>query len=127
MQEKAKFVIELDLDVLEETAEAFKRLDIEFDAVGDMIYIPEEIMRDIIFTGADMDEILTATNEYLNKKGDPHRLMDEFSQLTPKIRRDMMELLTVCTIWNNRRTVYDIQPDAWETFKRINPNAIRPA
>ena len=127
MQEKAKFVIELDLDVLEETADVFKRLDIEFDAVGNMICIPPEMMGDIIFTGADMDEILTAANEYLSEEGDPLRLMDEFSQLTPEIRRDMMELLTLCTVWDDRRTVNDIEPDAWETFKRMHPQAVRPA
>ena len=127
MQEKAKFVIELDLDVLEGTADVFKRLDIEFDAVDNMICILPEMIGKIIFTGADMDEILTAANEYLSKQGDPLRLMDEFSQLTPEIRRDIMELLTICTIWDDGRIVHGIEPDAWETFKRIHPNAIRPA
>ena len=130
MQEKAKFVIELDLDVLEETADVFKRLDIEFDTVGNMICLPTEMMGNIIFTGADMGEILTAANDYLSENGDSHRLLEEFSQLTPATRRDIMELLTLCANWHdgyNRRILDDIEPDAWETFKRIHPNAIRPA
>ena len=127
MKVKATFLIELDLDNLKEIASTFKRLDIKFDAVGNMVYIPEEIERDNIFTEADMDEILTATNEYLSKRDDPLRLMDEFSQLTPKTRWDMMELLAICTIWDDRRTVYDISPDAWETFKERHPEAVRPA
>ena len=130
MQEKAKFVIELDLDVLEGTADVFKRLDIEFDAVDNMICLPPEMMGNITFTGADMGEILTAANDYLSENGDSHRLLEEFSQLTPATRRDIMELLTLCANWHdgyNRRILDDIEPDAWETFKRIHPNAIRPA
>ena len=127
MQEMAKFVIELDLDTLEETASVLKQMDIEFDAVGNMICVPPEMMGDIIFTGADMDEILTAANEYLSDESDPHRFIDEFSQLTPEIRRDMMALLTSCTDWEDRKTIYEIQPDAWETFKELHPEAIRPA
>ena len=127
MREKAKFVIELDLDILEETADVFKRLDIEFDTVGNMICIPQEMIGEIIFTGAEMDEILTAANEYLNEKGDPHRLMKEFSQLTPAIRRDTMQLLTLCTDWDDRKTVNDIEPQAWESFKELHPEAVRPA
>ena len=129
MREKAKFVIELDLDTLEETAGLLKQMDIEFDAVGNMICLPPEMMRDIIFTftGADMDEILTAANEYLSEEGDPHRFMDEFSQLTPEIRRDMMALLTIATDWEDRKTVYEIEPDAWQTFKELHPEGVRPA
>ena len=127
MQEKAKFVIELDLDNLEEIASKFKQLDIEFDTMGNMICIPQDMIGEIIFTGADMEEILTAANEYLSENGDPHRLLEEFSQLTPATRRDTMELLTLCTDWYDPKTVNDIEPQAWETFKEHYPEAVRPA
>ena len=74
-----------------------------------------------------MEKTLTAANEYLNEKDDSHRLMKEFSQLTPEIRRDMMALLTICTDWEDRKTVNDIEPDAWETFKELHPEGVRPA
>ena len=127
MPEKGKFVIELDLDNLEEIASIFKRLDIEFDTVGNMICLPQDMIGEIIFTGADMEEILTAANEYLSENGDSHRLLEEFSQLTPAIRRDTMELLTLCTDWDDRKIVNDIDPQAWETFRKLRPEAIRPA
>ena len=127
MQEKATFVIELDLDNLEEIASTFKRLDIEFDTVGNMICLPQDMIGEVIFTGADMGEILTAANDYLSENGDSHRLLEEFWQLTPVIRRDMMELLTLCTDWDDRKILNDIEPEAWETFKEHYPEAMRPA
>ena len=130
MQEKATFLIELDLDNLEEIASTFKRLDTEFDAVGSMICLPQNIIGEITFTGADMGEILTEANNYLSENGDSHRLLEEFWQLTPATRRDIMELLTLCTNWHdgfNRRILNDIEPDAWDTFKELHPEAVRPA
>ena len=130
MQEKATFLIELDLDNLEEIASTFKRLDTEFDTVGSMICLPQNMIGEITFTGADMGEILTEANDYLSENGDSHRLLEEFSQLTPATRRDIMELLTLCTNWHdgyNRRILDDIEPDAWETFKEHHPEAVRPA
>ena len=130
MQEKATFLIELDLDNLEEIASTFKRLDTEFDAVGSMICLPQNIIGEITFTGADMGEILTEANNYLSENGDSHRLLEEFWQLTPATRRDIMELLTLCTNWHdgfNRRILNDIEPQAWDTFKELHPEAVRPA
>ena len=130
MQEKAKFVIELDLDNLEEIASKFKQLDIEFDTVGNMICLPQDMIEKVIFTGAEMGEILTAANKYLSENDDSHRLLEEFWQLTPVIRRDMMELLTFWADLQDGydgKTVNDIEPDAWETFKEQHPEAVRPA
>ena len=131
MKEKATFLIELDLDDLEEITSTFKRLDTEFDAVGSMICLPQNMIGQITFTGADMGEILTEANDYLSENGDSDRLLEEeFSQLTPATRRDIMELLTLCTDWHdgfNRRILNNIEPDAWETFKEYHPEAVRPA
>ena len=130
MQEKATFLIELDLDNLEEIASKFKQLNIKFDTVGNMICLPQDMIEKVIFTGAEMGEILTAANDYLSENGDSHRLLEEFWQLTPVIRRDMMELLTFWTDLHdgyNGKTVNDIEPDAWDTFKELHPEAVRPA
>ena len=130
MQEKATFLIELDLDMLEETAGLLKQMDIEFDTVGSMICLPQNMIGEITFTGADMGETLTEANNYLSENGDSHRLLEEFSQLTPATRRDIMELLTLCTHWHdgyNRRILDDIEPDAWESFKELHPEGVRPA
>ena len=70
-----------------------------------------------------MEKTLTAANEYLNQKDDSHRLIKEFSQLTPAICRDTMELLTLCTDWDHRKTVNDIEPQAWESFKELHPES----
>ena len=132
MQEKAKFVIELDLDNLEEIASKFKQLHIEFDTVGNMICLPQDMIG-AVFTGADMGEILTAANKYLSENDDSHQFPEEFSQLTPATRRDMMELLTLWTDWDDGydgydgKTVNDIELEAWETFKEQHPEAVRPA
>ena len=130
MQEKATFLIELDLDNLEEIASKFKQLDIKFDTVGNMICLPQDMIEKVIFTGADIGEILTAVNKYLSENDDSHRLLEEFWQLTPVIRRDMMELLTFWTDLHDGydgKTVNDIEPDAWDTFKELHPEAVRPA
>ena len=131
MKEKATFLIELNLDNLDEIASTFKQLDTEFDAVGSMICLPQNMIGQITFTGADMEEILTEANDYLSENGDSDRLLlEEFSQLTPATRRDMMELLTDCTDWHdgfNRRILNNIEPDAWDTFKEHHPEAVRPA
>ncbi len=127
MPEKAKFVIELDLDNLEEIAGIFKRLDIEFDTVDNMIRLPQDLVREAIFTGADMEEILTAANEYLSENGDSHRLLEEFWRLPPAIRRDAMELLTLSTDWHDGKFINDIDLQAWETFREQHPEAMRPA
>ena len=41
MTKKAKFIIELDLETLNEMAGIFDRLDIEFDAVENMVCFPQ--------------------------------------------------------------------------------------
>ena len=130
MQEKATFLIELDLDNLEEIARKFKQLDIKFDTVGNMICLPQDMIEKVIFTGADMGEILTAANKYLSENDDSHQFLEEFRQLTPATRRDMMELLTFWTDLQDGydgKTVNDIEPNAWETFKELHPEAVRPA
>ena len=72
-----------------------------------------------------MGEILTAANKYLSENDDSHQLLlEEFRQLTPATRRDMMELLTLCTDWQDGydgKSVNDIEPEAWETFKELPP------
>ena len=50
MQEKAKFVIELNPDNLEEITDIFKSLNIEFDTADNMISIPPDMIGEIIFT-----------------------------------------------------------------------------
>ena len=50
MQEKTKFVIELNPDNLEEITDIFKSLNIEFDTADNMISIPRDMIGEIIFT-----------------------------------------------------------------------------
>ena len=127
MPEKAKFVIELDLDTLEKMADIFKQMDVEFDTVGNMICLPQDQVREAIFTGADMEEVLTSANAYLEETGDSHQLLEEFWQLTPATRRDVMELLALNSDWDDGKFLNNINPQAWETFRTQHPEAVRPA
>ena len=127
MAERAKFVIELDLDKLEEMASIFEQMDVEFDAVDSMICLPKDQVREAIFTGADMEEILTTANAYLEETGDSYQLLEEFWQLTPATRRDVMELLALSSDWDDGKFLNNINPQAWETFRTQHPEAVRPA
>ena len=127
MTERAKFVIELDLDKLEEMTGIFKQMDVEFDTVDSMVCLPQDHVREAIFTGADMEEVLTAANTYLEETGDSHQLLEEFCQLTPATRRDVMELLTLSSDWDDGKFLNNINPQAWETFRAQHPEAVRPA
>ena len=127
MPEKAKFVIELDLDTLEQMAGIFKQMDVEFDTVDNMICLPQDQVREAIFTGADMEEVLTSANAYLEETGDSYQLLEEFWQLTPATRRDVMELLALNSDWDDGKFLNNINPQAWETFRMQHPEAVRPA
>lgn len=127
MPEKAKFVIELDLGTLEKMAGIFKQMDVEFDTVDNMICLPQDQVREAIFTGADMEEVLTSANAYLEETGDSHQLLEEFWQLTPATRRDVMELLALNSDWDDGKFLNNINPQAWETFRMQHPEAVRPA
>ena len=127
MPEKAKFIIELDLDTLSEMADIFKRLDIEFDAVENMVCLPQDGIRNAILTGADMDEVIANANDHLADTRDRRRLRKEFGRMPPETRRDLMELLTPRAPRHDGKVLNEIAPQAWETFQQQHPEAMRKA
>ena len=127
MPEKAKFIIELDLETLSEMADIFKRLDIEFDAVEDMVCLPQDGIRNAILTGAGMDEVIANANNCLVEKKHDRRLREEFRQMPPETRRDLMELLAPSADRHAGKVLNEIDPQAWETFQRQHPGAVRQA
>ena len=129
MPEKAKFIIELDLETLGEMTEIFQRLDIEFDAVEDMVCFPQGGIRQNIITGAGMDEIIANANDHLAEKKENRRLRDGFRQMPPETRWGLMELLAPSADYHAGKELNEIDPwawntQAWEAFQRQHPEAV---
>ena len=132
MPQKAKFIIELDLETLSGMADIFKRLDIEFDAVENMVCFPQDGIRGNILTGAGMDEIIANANDHLAENRDSRMLREGFRRMPPETRRDLMELLTPRAGRHDGKTLNEIDPwvfhaQAWETFQQQHPEAVRKA
>lgn len=127
MSERAKFLVDLELDTLEEMTKILRQLDVEFDPVENMICLPQDGTREAIFTGQDMDEALEKANAYLQEEEDPQRFREKFWDLPPATRRDLMELLTLSADWEKRMILNEIDNRAWETFQEQHPEAVRRA
>ncbi len=132
MPQKAKFIIELDLETLSEMADIFKRLDIEFDAVENMVCLPQDGIGGNILTGAGMDEVIANANGHLADTRDSRRLREGFGRMPPETRRALMELLTPRARRHDGKVLNEIDPgvfhaQTWETFQQQHPEAVRKA
>ena len=132
MTKRAKFIIELDLETMDEMAGIFERLDIEFDAVENMVCFPQGRIQQNVLTGAEMDQVIANANNHLAETKDNLRFREEFRQMTPKTRWDLMELLTPSADYHGGRELNEIDPWAWNTqawlaFQKQHPEAVRKA
>ena len=123
--ESADFLIKLDLDTLEEKAGALRQLNIQFDQVESMVCLPQDRMAEAILTGAEMEEVIGKANEYLDERGDARRFREEFWEMPPATRRDLMELMGLNSDWTDGRVLNEINPRAWEKFQQQQPEAVR--
>ncbi len=132
MTKRGKFIIELDLETLSEMAGIFKRLDIEFDAVENMVCFPQGGIRQNILTGADMDEVIANANVHLAENRDSRRFWEGFGQMPPETRWGLMQLLTPSADYHAGTELNEIDPrawnsQAWEAFQRQHPEAVKKA
>ena len=125
MTKRAKFIIELDLETMDEMAGIFERLDIEFDAVENMVCFPQDEIRQNILTGTDMDQVIANANNHLAETKDNLRLQEEFRQMSPETRWDLMVLLAPSAARYGRKALSEIDTQAWENFQRQHPEAVR--
>ena len=91
MPERAEFIIELELDTLEEMANIFRRLDVEFEPVENMVRLYRDGRRDNVLIGKDMGKILRECNVRLREIGESRRFREEFREMPPATRRDLEE------------------------------------
>ena len=103
----------------------FERLDIEFDAVENMVCFPQDEIRQNILTGTDMDQVIANANNHLAETKDNLRLQEEFRQMSPETRWDLMVLLAPSAARYGRKALSEIDTQAWENFQRQHPEAVR--
>ena len=125
MTKRAKFIIELDLETLDEMTGIFERLDIEFDAVENMVCFPQDEIRQNILTGTDMDQVIANANIHLDERRQSQKLREEFRQMSPETRWDLMVLLAPSTARYGGKVLSEIDTQAWENFQRQHPEAVR--
>ena len=123
--EQADFLIKMDLDTLEEKAAVLRQLNIQFDPVESMVCLPKDLMAEMILTGAEMEETVGKANEYLEERGDPERIREEFWEMLPVTRRELMKLMGLNSDWTDGRILNEINPRAWEKFQQQHPEAVR--
>ena len=123
--ETADFLIKLDLDTLEEKAEGLRQLNIQFDPVENMVCLPQDRMAEAILTGAEMEEVIGKANEYLEERGNPQKIREEFWVMSPVTRRNLMELLGLSSDWHDGKLLKEINPQGWERFQERHPEAVR--
>ena len=124
MPEKARFIIDLDLETLQETAEILQRMDAGFDPVESMIFLPADHLREAIFTGRDMDGALAEVNRYLTQEGNARQLREEFWDMPAGTRRDLMELVTLHMDWMDSMVLNHLEADQLERFAENHPEAM---
>ena len=125
MTKRAKFIIELDLETLDEMTGIFERLDIEFDAVENMVCFPQDEIRQNILTGTDMDQVIANANIHLDERRQSQKLREEFRQMSPETRWDLMVLLAPSAARYGGKVLSEIDTQAWENFQRQHPEAVR--
>ena len=123
-RETAQFLIRLDLGKMEEMTGTLRRLGIDFAPVESMVCLPPEMALEAIFTGADMECAIQRANRYLEERGESHRIQEEFFQMPPTTRRDLMALLTLHSDWDEGRRLNDLGQEEWRTFREKHPEAV---
>lgn len=97
----ARFFIDVPIDNID-----FIEYDLEnagisgFSLIENMIHIPQNSIQNGIFTGYDGQYIVHAINRYLNRMNMKLQVPNDFRAMTPRARRDLLELATAHAKWS---------------------------
>ena len=101
MPEQARFYVDVPLDNIDQTEDLLNAQGIQFCTIENMLHMPSDHLLDGIFTGSDGGYAQEKLNAYLEEQHHPERIRLPFYNMTPKARRDFLELVTIHASWQS--------------------------
>ena len=124
MTEIIRYIIDLEPEEVEKTAELLTDAGVRFDPVGNMIAMPRDNVEENIFTGRDGEWLPQIINVYLSDTGNPGGVMP-FNEMTLLAKRDLLMLATLHCDWYEKE-IREMDQKAWKTFQKRHPEAVSP-
>ena len=129
MPGRINYIISLAPPQIPRVAIALREAGVEFDRSGNMIALPEDPVREGIFTGETVWATLPEVNRFLETQGQGLRLREEFDEMPLETQQDLLNLVTNHVDWDpdHRYSLNHLDLDRWRRFAEEHPGAVTPA
>ena len=127
--DKCTFHIEVDADNIENIQRALKQVGVSLNPVNDMIAIPHEPLLYGILSGAEFDEMKSATDQYFQETEFHLRLVDNLTTLPVSTRMALLNAFSFNTDWTSgeRPEIRFIAPPHLQALTSRHPEAFQEA
>ena len=129
INERINYIISMAPQQTPRVAAALREIGVEFDPSGNMIALPEDPVREGIFTGETVGNTIPEINSFLETQGQGPRLHDQFDQMPLETQQDLLDLVTNHADWESGHwyRLNHLDLDQWRRFAEEHPGAVTPA